>query len=266
MPSQNKTKNLKLNQWQENEYPKMIDFNNDNKKIDDAFGKVEQKVTEGVENLDIAGKQIEFVEAATRILPQTGDSIKTIVAKITKYLKDLKTVAFTGKYTDLTSIPASFPPAEHNHDDRYLGKLAKAESAKRADVATTAEQVQGFQFRKQNGKLEVLVEGEWVRVGSRPYTVNRKIDVNKTNRIFSYNGGPGCIRAITCEFAPVCTKFNIDGVSMLNKEKRAMEFLSNNSNQRWGVLGAGIYFNNSVEIELESTFAGYVKGLIQTEK
>ena len=266
MPSQKKTKNLKLNQWQSNEYPKMEDFNEDNHKIDDAFGKVEQKVTEGVENLDISEKEIEFAEAATRILPQTGDTLKTIVAKITKYLKDLKTVAFTGKYSDLTDIPASFPPAAHNHDDIYLGKLAKAESAKRADVATTAEQVQGFQFRKHNGKLEVLVEGEWVRVGSRPYTVNRKIDVNKTNRIFSYNGGPGCIRAITCETAPVCTKFNIDGVSMLNQQKRAMEFLSANSNYRWGVLGAGIYFNNSVEIELEPTFSGYVKGLIQTEK
>lgn len=170
MPSQNKTKNLKLNQWQLNEYPKMVDFNNDNQKIDDAFGNIEQKVTEGVENLDVSGKQIEFTEAATRTLPKTGDTLKVIVAKLTKYLKDLKTVAFTGKYTDLTGLPTSFPPASHNHDDRYLGKLAKAESAKRADVATIAEQVQGFKFRQQDGKLEVLVEGEWIRVGGRQYT------------------------------------------------------------------------------------------------
>lgn len=188
MPSQNKTKNLKLNQWQENEYPKMVDFNDDNQKIDVAFGNIEQKVTEGVENLDVAEKQVEFEEAATRTLPKTGDTLKVIVAKLTKYLKDLKTVAFTGKYTDLTGLPTSFPPAAHNHDDRYLGKLAKAESAKRADIATTAEQVQGFQFRKQNSKLEVLVEGEWIPVGGRQYT-----EIKKGDR---YSGGPGIIRGI----------------------------------------------------------------------
>ncbi len=170
MPSQNKTKNLKLNQWQENEYPKMVDFNDDNQKIDDAFVNIEQKVTEGVENLDVSEKQIEFVDLQERTLPTTKDTLKTVVAKVVKYLKDLKTVAFTGKYSDLTGIPASFPPSAHNHDDRYLGKLAKAESAKRADTATTAEQIQGFQFRSQDGKLEVLVEGEWIRVGSRQYT------------------------------------------------------------------------------------------------
>lgn len=170
MPSQKKTKNLKLNQWQSNEYPKMEDFNEDNQKIDDAFGNIEQKVTEGVENLDVSEKQIEFAEAATRILPKTGDALKVIVSKLTKFLSDLKKVAFTGKYSDLTGIPASFPPSAHNHDDRYLGKREKAESAKRADVATTAEQVQGFEFRNQDGKLEVKVEGKWIPVGGRQYT------------------------------------------------------------------------------------------------
>ncbi|MGP1563003.1 hypothetical protein [Filifactor alocis] len=151
MPSQNKTKNLKLNQWQENEYPKMIDFNNDNKKIDVAFGNIEQKVTEGVEKLDVSGKQIEFAEASTRTLPKTGDTLKVIVSKLTKFLSDLKTVAFTGKYSDLTSVPESFPPAAHNHDDIYLGKLAKAANSEKLDghdsshFATAAQLQEVFQ-------------------------------------------------------------------------------------------------------------------------
>ncbi len=161
MPSQNKTKNLKLNQWQENEYPKMVDFNDDNEKIDNAFGNIEQKVTEGVENLDVSEKQIEFVEASTRILPQTGDTLKTIVAKITKYLKDLKTVAFTGKYTDLTELPASFPPAEHNHDDRYLGKTAKAADSEKLDGHdsshfATAEKLQEVFQSVADGKSTLI--------------------------------------------------------------------------------------------------------------
>ncbi len=133
MPSQNKTKNLKLSQWQLNEYPKMIDFNDDNQKIDNAFGDIEQKVTEVVENFDVSEKQIEFVAAITRILPQTGDTLKTVISKITKFLADLKKVAFTGKYNDLTGIPESFPPAAHNHDDRYLGKTEKADNSDKLD-------------------------------------------------------------------------------------------------------------------------------------
>ncbi len=36
MPAQNKTSNIQLNQWQSNEYPKMVDFNEDNSIIDAA--------------------------------------------------------------------------------------------------------------------------------------------------------------------------------------------------------------------------------------
>lgn len=161
MPSQNKTKNLKLNQWQSNEYPKMEDFNEDNHKIDDAFGEVEQKVTGVVENFDVSEKQIEFVAAITRILPQTGDTLKTIVAKIVKHLKDLKTVAFTGKYSDLTGIPTSFPPAEHKHDDRYLGKKEKADDSDKLDGHdsshfATAEKLQEVFQSVADGKSTLI--------------------------------------------------------------------------------------------------------------
>lgn len=256
MPSQNKTKNLKLNQWQENEYPKMIDFNDDNEKIDDAFGNIEKKVKDGVENLDVSEKQIDFAPASTRVFPQSGDSIKVIVAKITKYLKDLKTVAFTGKYSDLTGIPASFPPSAHNHDDRYLGKREKAESAKRADVATTAEQVQGFKFRKQDGKLEVLVEGEWVRVGGRQYT-----EIKKGDR---YSGGPGIIRGIFVNSLWL-HEIEIDG------KKVPMTYYSSNPNlwQRHAGSFNNIEFKNSFVLTFRGeNYSGIKEGyaLYQTEK
>ncbi len=103
------------------------------KKLEEKVEKVEQKVTEGVENLDISEKEIEFAQAATRTLPKTGDTLKTIISKITKFLSDLKKVAFTGKYSDLTGLPTSFPPAAHNHDDSYLGKAAKAADSEKLD-------------------------------------------------------------------------------------------------------------------------------------
>lgn len=46
-----------------------------------------------------------FTTASTRELPISGETIAVIVGKVTKYLTDLKTVAFTGSYNDLTDKP-----------------------------------------------------------------------------------------------------------------------------------------------------------------
>lgn len=43
-----------------------------------------------------------FTTASARELPISGETIAVIVGKVTKYLTDLKTVAFTGSYNDLT--------------------------------------------------------------------------------------------------------------------------------------------------------------------
>ena len=44
-------------------------------------------------------------EASTRANLAVGDSLKTIIGKIKKFFADLKTVAFTGSYTDLSDKP-----------------------------------------------------------------------------------------------------------------------------------------------------------------
>ena len=46
-----------------------------------------------------------FTTAGTRELPISGETITIIVGKVTKYLTDLKAVAFTGSYNDLTDKP-----------------------------------------------------------------------------------------------------------------------------------------------------------------
>ena len=67
-----------------------------------------------------------------------------------------------------------------------------------ANWADSANSVQGFPFRNNNGKLEVLVGGEWLSVGAKQYTVTRTgyIDVNSQKR-FDYSGGSGILRKIT---------------------------------------------------------------------
>jgi len=48
---------------------------------------------------------VEFTESATRKNIESGEEIKTLFGKIKKFFSDLKTVAFTGSYNDLTNKP-----------------------------------------------------------------------------------------------------------------------------------------------------------------
>lgn len=48
---------------------------------------------------------VEFQETANRQQISSGDEIKTLFGKIKKWLSDLKTVAFTGKFNDLSDAP-----------------------------------------------------------------------------------------------------------------------------------------------------------------
>ena len=48
-----------------------------------------------------------FTQATTRANISTGEKLSVIMGKISKWLTDLKTVAFTGSYTDLSNKPAA---------------------------------------------------------------------------------------------------------------------------------------------------------------
>lgn len=50
---------------------------------------------------------IIFSQAAERKNIASGESIATVFGKIMKFFADLKTVAFSGKYTDLTDVPTA---------------------------------------------------------------------------------------------------------------------------------------------------------------
>lgn len=48
---------------------------------------------------------VEFEETANRQQLSSGDNIKTLFGKIQKYFSDLKSVAFSGDYNDLSNTP-----------------------------------------------------------------------------------------------------------------------------------------------------------------
>ena len=53
---------------------------------------------------------VQFEEPTSRINLDSGSSVKTLFGRISKWLKDLKAVAFSGSYTDLSDKP-TIPPA-----------------------------------------------------------------------------------------------------------------------------------------------------------
>ena len=64
-----------------------------------------------------SGEQtLEFTAAAERTEIISGEKRSSILGKIAKWFSDLKTVAFTGSYKDLTGAPASLPANGGNAD------------------------------------------------------------------------------------------------------------------------------------------------------
>ena len=79
-----------------------------------------------------------FTEASTRSNIASGETIATILGKIKKFFSDLKTVAFTGAYADLTgqpTIPTDFVPASTG--GRFRGKVTVNQGK---DTETTAQE------------------------------------------------------------------------------------------------------------------------------
>lgn len=57
------------------------------------------------DNFNINNETPTFTQASTRANINSGETISTIMGKIKKFFADLKTVAFTGSYNDLTNKP-----------------------------------------------------------------------------------------------------------------------------------------------------------------
>lgn len=55
---------------------------------------------------DVGSSQITFAEASTRTNIASRETVSTLFGKIRKWFTDLKTVAFTGNYNDLSNKPA----------------------------------------------------------------------------------------------------------------------------------------------------------------
>ena len=81
------------------------------------------------DGIDITNDEISvntvFTEASTRANIASGDSLATIWGKIKKFFSDLKTVAFTGAYSDLSGTPTiPTKTSQLTNDSGYLTSAA----------------------------------------------------------------------------------------------------------------------------------------------
>nr|DAY21030.1 MAG TPA: hypothetical protein [Caudoviricetes sp.] len=122
-----------------------------------------------------------------------------------------------------------------------------------ANSAGNVNSVHGFQFRNNNGRLEVLINGVWLSVGGRQYTVVRQGKLN--NNRFDYSGGAGIIRYAQSSYKYGKTGYArviVDGVDI-------EQSISNGGLQ----VIQDVEFKNSVSM---ITTTGDIDYLIQTEK
>lgn len=74
-----------------------------------------------------------FTQASTRANIESGEKLKALFGKIKKWFADMKTVAFTGAYSDLNGNPTSLP-ADGGHADTADRATADADGK---DIRTT---------------------------------------------------------------------------------------------------------------------------------
>lgn len=138
------TEFLKLKKPEQSDFYNVDDFNENMDKIETVIkshtedknnphevGKEDVGLS-NVENLAINDQMPIYSSAGTRENIRSGEKLSTAFGKIQKWLSDLKTVAFTGSYNDLSNKPVSFPANGGNadtvdgkHDFDFVPRIGK---------------------------------------------------------------------------------------------------------------------------------------------
>ena len=105
---------------------------------------------------------VTFTQASTRTNVVTGEKLSASLGKIAKYFADLKTVAFTGSYTDLSNKP-SIPVVTNDLTDELKANY---------DAAYTHSQTAHAPSNAQANVIEsIKVNGSAVAVSSKSVNI-----------------------------------------------------------------------------------------------
>ncbi|MGN1087378.1 MAG: hypothetical protein ACI4Q5_10105 [Porcipelethomonas sp.] len=154
---------------------------------------------------------VEFNEASDRQEIRSGEEIKTLFGKLKKWLSDLKPIAFSGSYNDLSDTPSSLPAdggeAEKAVSDSTGADIAESFAKVKSNIALNRTTL-GTQCRNLHDILSV----NWYQPGKTSVASDGTVTTTITSdsRSFTYansehyitlEAGNYIITANTLEFA-----------------------------------------------------------------
>ena len=167
-----------------------------------------------------------FTEASTRTNIASGDSLSTLWGKIKKFFTDLKTVAFTGSYTDLSDQPTI--PTNTNQLTNGAGFITSSGSCAYATSAGSA-----------TDSTKVAKSGD---------TMTGILNINTTNNVamdFRPNNGDYhttiSYQTAGNEACVFATKQAVTSLIFINGE----DSITNHANTRWQSLVPGLQLKNN---------------------
>jgi hypothetical protein len=131
--------------------------------------------TEADKNL----QQPTFTEASTRVNITSGETLSTLFGKIKKFFTDLKTVAFTGSYTDLSNKPTSMQNPNsltltmNGSSSSYNGSAMASKSW----YAPTSVGMAGYNLISNGSGAPVWQQPPYAECGDSPSINDRRVSI-----------------------------------------------------------------------------------------
>lgn len=190
-------------------------------KINIIHTELEEKLTSTSDISNTIVKALDTTPSA-RTLPKAGDKIKTIIAKTIKYFNDLKTIAFTGKASDLQDL------------DTFLStSLLATEAGKRAlDEAVGKvlnDKIEDILTKQGTADISSIgngtITGAISTLNSDKVTLDKKIIMssNRKTLILTYDS------AYTAKWEALCIIDNYGAISVYNPNTKKTILVAGNA-------------------------------------
>ena len=229
---------------------------------------------ENVENKPMGELSTEFTVAGTRSNIQSGQAMKTILGMLSRWYTDLKTVAWSGKYNDLTDKPtipngaAASCAVANNDTTTAAGSVADARIVRQ----------HGLEIDEINRDLGALndggaIKGLEVREGDGVYityadgadTVSKKLGNTKITFDISGSGdNPNYLSSAVFQFH----RTSFDGFFAAGYKKCKIVFSSFSGTQSTGRLEirkngvTSTYYSNPGTVEFNLAKGDYIAGYV----
>lgn len=160
---------------------------------------------------------VTFTAATTRANIATGEKLSTILGKVAKFFADLKTVAFTGSYNDLTNKP-TIPTVTNdltdalkaNYDAAYAhSQTAHAPSNAQANVIETIK-VNGTALSPTAKAVDISVP---TTVASLSDASNYALKSDISN-VYKYKGSVATVSALPATGNTAGDVYNVESSGM----------------------------------------------------